>query len=88
MISFPIRPKISQSVAARRRIWQSGCGRFRVVHSHCKFGPARGRQAIMDRYYAMQLTEWGWGTLSVHRRPGPAFKACQRAARGARRANG
>ena len=79
MIRFRTRPRIDETIAARRRIWESRCGRFRVVHSHCKFGPARGRQAIVDRYYAMQLTDRGWDTLSIHRLRGPAFTACQRA---------
>lgn len=66
----------------RRRIWESWCGWYRVVHSRCLYGPRKGRQAIPDVYYATKLVvvpgKTCWDVLSRHRARGPAIRACER----------
>jgi hypothetical protein len=65
----------------RRRIWDSRCGFYRVVHSRCLYGPRKGRQALPDVWYAMKLTvmsgRTSWEIISQHRRRGPAARACE-----------
>lgn len=74
----------------RRRIRQSQCGWYRVVHSRCLYGPRKGRQAIPDSFYAMKLVVVSrricWDVISEHRTPGPAFRACEKDAKNNRNA--
>jgi len=69
----------------RRRIRESRCGWYRVVHSSCLYGPRKGRQAIPDVFYAMKLVVVSrricWEVISEHRKRGPAFKACEKDAK-------
>lgn len=69
----------------RRRIWESRCGWYRVVHSRCLYGPRKGRQAIPDVYYARKLVvvpgRTCWDVISQHRERGPAIRACERDAK-------
>ena len=85
MIEFK-RARTETTIAARRRIWESRCGRFRVVHSRCLFGPRKGPQAIGDRWYALAAERVDgrvvWSLISRHRKRVPAFDACRRAANG------
>jgi len=77
-IEFPKRCRIDQTSTSRRRIWQSRCGRFRVVHSRCLFGRRTGRQTIHDVFYAEVHDEFGWSVISKHRNRERAIRACQR----------
>ncbi len=81
ILSFPQRSVRRQTEAANRRVWEAIGGRYRVVQSRCRFGPRRGRQAIAEVWRAEELTEFGWSVISRHRRGGPAFRACQQAAK-------
>ena len=69
----------------RRRIWESRCGWYRVVHSRCLYGPRKGRQAISDVYYATKLVVVSgrtcWEVISQHRERGPAVRACDKDAK-------
>lgn len=69
----------------RRRIWESRCGWYRVVHSRCLYGPRRGKQAIPDVFYAMKLVVTSgrtcWEVISRHRQRGTAVRACEKDAR-------
>jgi len=69
----------------RRRIWESLCGWYRVVHSRCLYGPRKGKQAIPDVFYAMRLVVTSrtvsWEKISEHRKQTPAFKACEKDAK-------
>ena len=68
-----------------RRIRESHCGWYRVVHSRCLYGPRKGRQAIADVFYAMKLVVVSrrvcWEVISQHRKQGPAIRACEEDAR-------
>jgi hypothetical protein len=79
------RAKIVVGPTHRRRIWESGCGRYRVVHSRCLYGPRKGRQAIPDVWYAMKLATVSgrtcWEVISQHRGRGPAVRACEKDAK-------
>ncbi len=72
----------------RRRIWESRCGWYRVVHSRCLYGPRKGRQAIPDTCYATKLVVVSgrtcWEVISQHRERGPAIRACERDAKKSR----
>jgi hypothetical protein len=69
----------------RRRIRESRCGWYRVVHSRCLYGPRKGRQAIPDVFYAMKLVVISrricWKVISEHRKQGPALRACEKDAK-------
>ena len=71
----------------RRRLWESWCGRYRVVHSRCLYGPRKGKQAIPDVWYATKLVVVSdntcWEVISRHRQRGPAVRACEKDAKDA-----
>jgi hypothetical protein len=79
------RARVVTGVTHRRRIWESQCGWYRVVHSHCLYGPRKGRQAIPDVCYAMKLVVVSgrtcWEVISQHRERGPAVRACEKDAK-------
>ncbi len=78
-------PRTTLTIASRQRLYESRCGRFRVVHSRCLFGPRKGPQAILDVWYACHLERINgrpvWSILSKHRKRAPAFAACEHASR-------
>jgi len=76
---FPGRPVVQVSCVARFRVWESRCGRYRVVHAHVTLGEdlPRGRR-WPDRYTAQQRDEAGWRVLSRHRKRTRALAACRR----------
>ncbi len=80
MLAFR-RPKSELTIAARRRIWQSADGTYRVVHARPLVG------GLADIWYAMIRTpvpapwRWCWDVLSRHRRRRAAFAAVERHAR-------
>lgn len=80
------RPRTEVTVAARRRVWESRCGRFRVIRSHCRYGPRKGPKAIVDRFYALRLEQIAgrgkpgvWTIISIHRVRHRAMQACEEA---------
>ncbi len=86
-VRFPRRlawksPRTLLTIASRQRLYESRCGRFRVVWSRCLFGPRKGPQAILDVWYACHLEHINgrpvWSILSKHRKRAPAFAACER----------
>lgn len=76
------RARVVTGATHRRRIWESWCGWYRVVHSRCLYGPRKGRQAISDVFYAMKLVVVSqricWEVISEHRKRGPAARACEK----------
>jgi hypothetical protein len=73
MLNWPKRCR-KEKWYFERRIWESRCGRYRVVHSHCPYGTE-----MADRWYAMvyDFADAMWDRLSTHRKREPAFKACE-----------
>jgi len=65
------------TIVARRRIWRSKCGRYRVTESRIPH--------LSIRYYAQVLYGRCWSNLSEHRKRRPAEAACARHARAATR---
>ena len=81
MLEFATRCRKDATATSSRRIWVSSCGRFRVVHSHCLFGPRTGRQAVPDVFHAEVRDDFGWSIISKHRERDRAVGACRRHAR-------
>jgi len=75
-LKFKQRAEVVTDDVARRRIWQSRCGRYRVVHSQCVLGPRNGPDAVPDVWYALVRQAGQWRLISRHRRRGPAERAC------------
>lgn len=79
---WPMRAKVVTGPTHRRRIRESRCGWYRVVHSRCLYGPRKGKQAIPDVWYAMKLVVVSgrtcWEIISQHRQQDPAVRACEK----------
>ena len=79
------RAKVIVGATHRRRIRESRCGWYRVVHSRCLYGPRQGKEAIPDVFYAMKLVIVSrricWEVISEHRKQGPALRACEQDAK-------
>jgi len=88
MLQFPTRCQSDTTATSSRRIWLSRCGRFRVLHSRCLFGPRTGDDAIRDVFRAEVLDQFGWDVISRHRTHARAIKACRRFARRKMKADG
>jgi len=63
---------------SKRTIWETVCGKYRVVLSVCMYGPKEGPQAIPDTYYAMKAEGTQWSTISKHRQKNAAEKSVER----------
>lgn len=86
-MNWPHHPRIEITDTSRRRIWQSRCRRFRVIHSRCLYGQeAEKSKRLADRWYAVRYdpVEKMWDIISWHRKKIPAFAACERASAGKR----
>jgi len=75
---WPRRARVDVHNDHRRRIWQSRCGRFRVVESRCLLGA----NTYAVHYYALRLEILPdgrpfWAKLSDHRKKARAFAACE-----------
>jgi len=87
LLKWPARAKVEETDVARRRIWTTACGRYRVIQSHYTLGTSKaGRYA--DRFYALVLRTTGtgvrvWDRVSIHLKRERAIAACQRHARDA-----
>ena len=75
MIEWKKRAKKDQTDISDRRIWESWCGKYRVVESQVRFGDEP------KRYYAMLYKTSGpypfWDIISKHRKKDPATKSCE-----------
>ena len=84
-LTWQKRARVVVGPTHRRRIWESRCGRYRVVHSRCLYGPRKGPQAIPDTWYAVKLVVVSgnvcWEVVSRHRKRGPAVRSCERDAK-------
>jgi hypothetical protein len=82
-IEFKRRAVCELRNECRRKIWESHCGRYRVIYSK----PLVGK--LPATWYAMaeQLSSGvvnshrSWTIISKHRKRDPAFEACQKHAR-------
>ena len=72
-VSFVTRAKRDETVTARRRIWRSLCGRFRVVEAVSLYG-------LPTVYRAEQLDEFGWNVISRHCKKERAVEALKKLA--------
>lgn len=78
MIEFVKRCRKDQTETSDRKIWRSTCNFYRVVFSHCRFGPKEGPQSILDIYYAQNIDSNGiWSIISRHKKQNKAIEACQ-----------
>lgn len=74
-LQFPKRPRIVNSDVARRRIWQSKCGKWRIVHAAYHY-------TLPDSWNVTRynLMYGCWDIISRHRVKRAAFEAAQRVA--------
>ena len=71
-LAWKTRPRQEQTIAARRSIWESRDGRFRVVRSQSLFG-------LPTVFYSCCRGVAGeWAILGRHRKRGPALARCRR----------
>ena len=69
---------VHETAVARRTVWESDCGRYRIALSHYIVGAT---DSYADVFYAEHATESGWEIISRHRKRHTAESACQRHAR-------
>jgi hypothetical protein len=67
------RCKKDRTEVSDRRIWESKCNRYKVVHSHIFLGNGE----IPDTYYAIVLGDCFERIISKHRKKNPAIKSCE-----------
>ena len=72
------RGRRSESAVAKRTVWASRCGRYRVMHS------APHHSDLSDRFYALRLDGDCWRLISFHRTRNAAESACELNARSER----
>ena len=81
ILEFKSRCRNERSLVSERKIWESRCGRYRIVHSRCLFGRrAKKSQRIPDVFYAEIQRECfeghnGWHLVSKHRTTAAALRA-------------
>jgi hypothetical protein len=63
-----------QTVCADRKIWETKCGKYRVIFSHIRYGEG----ILPDQWYAMELNNKNWDVISKHRKKTAAQKACEK----------
>ena len=71
-LDYTKRPRIVDLPDVKRSIWQSKCGRYRVVRSHYKLAQGRpAKDRLADVYYAMAHVAHGgdaegWQIIGRH----------------------
>ncbi|GAG46208.1 unnamed protein product [marine sediment metagenome] len=92
MIEFKTRARKDVNCTSDRRIWQSRCGRYRIVESRSHFHELvrqRNGKTVRRRlptvYYAMRACAINgrivWDVLSKHHKRETAQAACETAGR-------
>jgi hypothetical protein len=76
MLDWKKRCRKDSTVTSDRKIWETKCGRYKVVFSQVRFG--RGPNGIPDTYYAIERGESWESIISKHRKKNPAMKACEK----------
>jgi hypothetical protein len=68
------RCRKDETAVADRKIWGTKCGKYRVVHSHIRYGE------LPDKWYAQELDNNGhtWEIISKHEKKDTAVKACEK----------
>lgn len=74
-LQFPKRPSRSKGLTARKRIWESLCGRYRVVEAVSLYG---GLPTIWYAMYRCDLPACTWDIISQHRAGTPAAESCRK----------
>ena len=72
------RCKKDRTEVSDRRIWESKCNRYKVIHSHIFLGSGE----IPDTYYAIAIggrdsETFSERIISRHRKKNPAIKSCE-----------
>ena len=71
-IQWKAMPRTEVTITAKRRIWESHCGQYRVVNSRSLYG-------LPDVFYAMRrMAPNSWVIIRRHRKRRPAFRTCER----------
>jgi len=73
-IRWPARARCDATDCARRRIWESRCGEYRVIEARSLFGLPTVYWALVRREAPLR----GWDPISRHRRRQRALEACRR----------
>jgi len=74
ILTFPKRCRKQTTITARKRIWESRCGRYRVVEAVSLYG-------LPTIWYAMRLDGTCWDIVSQHRKGDTALEACRKHAK-------
>lgn len=74
-------PRHENTQLAKRRVWKTKCGHFRVEEHTILYGVGKdksGNETGMPTYYlAMMRHDWGWQIISEHRKRATAIKALE-----------
>ena len=76
MLEWKKRCKTDVTIVSNRKIWETKCGRYKVIFSQIRYG--RGPNGIPDTYYAISLKDGQESIISRHRKKGPAMRACEK----------
>jgi hypothetical protein len=77
-LRWPSRPRHEKTLVADRWIWQSRCGRFRVVHSRPFTRIIAERWLVL--HFNDQAASPGWDIISRHQKKRRAFAAAEASA--------
>jgi hypothetical protein len=67
------RCKKDRTDVSDRKIWESKCNRYKVIHSHIFLGG----DVMPDTFYAIVLEDCFERIISKHRKKNPAIKSCE-----------
>ena len=78
MIQWNKTSKREDTQTAKRKVWKSKCGHYKIEQSAITYGAyndKRGNFLGYPPYYrAMVLRDWGWTIFSIHRKRSAAQK--------------
>lgn len=80
-IEWKKRCRKEQTLTSDTKVWETRCGKYRVVFSHIRYGNG----AIPDVWYAMEYKTDGacpmWDIISKHRKKHTAERAVEKRAK-------
>ena len=74
MLDWKKRCRKDQTMSADRKIWETRCGKYRLIFSHIRYGEG----ILPDVWYALELDNGYWEIISKHRKKNTAQKACEK----------
>jgi len=74
LLAFPRRPTRTTTLTARKRTWESLCGRYRVVEAKSLYG----LPTIWYAMFRVGLSSCTWDIISRHRAGPAALASCRK----------